>query len=327
LKRIHNHFGCNERRMLTPGKAAIIYHSGAGRGRATELVKPTAQRLAAAGWHIIESVKTRYAGHARDKLAPSLAEQVDLIIIIAGDGTLREVCTGLCRVSSHIPIGFVPTGNANVVAREQRIPLQPGRAINLLTVGKVRQLDVGMLRTHPDAVDSVLFLAMVEIGFGARVVQITHQLRSGRLHAIYRRWGDTVYAVAALGALASPTEQRFQVYQDNAAYPRQATAAIIANTRCYAKGWSIAPDARMDDGQLDMVTRRRSGIGVLFHTYFAAAQKRRPPPSFSDYYQGKQFCFQSDIPMTIQMDGDPLPAATWMEVGVAPGRLRLITPR
>ena len=312
--------------MLTPGKAAIIYHSDAGRGRAIELVQPTAHRLMLAGWQVIDVLTTRYAGHARDALAPSLAAQVDLIIVIAGDGTLREVCTGLCRVSSDIPIGFVPTGNANVVAREQRIPLQPGPAIDLLTAGKVRQLDVGMLRTHPDAVDSVLFLAMVEIGFGARVVQLTHRLRSGRLHAIYRRWGDMVYAIAAMGALASPREQRFQLIQNNAAVAREATAAIIANTRCYAKGWSMAPGARMDDGRLDLVTRRRSSPGVILRAFHAAARERLPAKAFSDYKQGQRFLFQSETPMTVQMDGDPLPTLKWMEVVVAPGRLHLITP-
>jgi diacylglycerol kinase (ATP) len=313
--------------MLTPGKAAIIYHSGAGRGRATELVQPTVQRLMLAGWQVIDVLATSYAGHARDALAPSLAAQVDLIIVIAGDGTLREVCTGLCRVSSHIPIGFVPTGNANVVAREQKIPLQPSPAIDLLTTGKVRRLDVGTLRIRPDAADPLFFLAMVEIGFGGRVVQLAHRLRSGRLNAIYRRWGDMIYAAAALGALASPTEQGFQLVRDNGAAPRHAMAAIIANTCCYAKGWSMTPDARMDDGKLDIVTRGRSGLGVLLRTFYAAMRKRRPPRSFSDYRQGKRFRFQSDIPMTVQMDGDPLPAVSWMEVGVSPGCLQLISPQ
>ncbi len=312
---------------MTPGKAAIIYHSGAGRGRATELVQPTGRRLIAAGWQVIESARTRYAGHARDKLAPSLADRADLIIVIGGDGTLREVCGGLCQVSSRIPIGFVPTGNANVVAREQQIPLQPGPAIDLLTTGRVRRLDVGTLRIHPDTASSVFFLAMVEIGFGAHVVHFTQRLRSGWLNTLYRRWGDPVYAAAALGALATKTEPGFRLYQDKVTTPRYQTAAIVTNTRCYAKGWSMAPHARMDDGQLDIVTRRRSGPGVLLRTFYAAARKRRPPRSFCDYQQGQRFRFQSDTPMTIQMDGDPLPAATWMEVGVASGRLQLITPR
>jgi len=312
--------------MLTPGKAAIIYHSGAGRGRATELVQPTVHRLMLAGWQVIDVLATSYAGHARDALSPSLAAQVDLIIVIAGDGTLREVCTGLCRVSSDIPIGFVPTGNANVVAREQHIPLRPEPAIDLLTTGKVRRLDVGTLRTHPKVADAVFFLAMLEIGFGARVVQLTHRLRSGRLNAIYRRWGDTVYAAAAVGALASPTEPSFRFYQDNAVEARHARAAVIANTRCYAKGWSMAPDARMDDGRLDLVARQRSGPGIILRAFHAAARARRPPTAFSRYRQGQRFLFQSETPMMVQMDGDPLPALKWMEVVVAPGRLRLITP-
>lgn len=311
---------------MTPGNAAIVYHSGAGRGRATELVKLTERRLKAANWHVSEADKTRYAGHARDKLAPALADRADLIVVIAGDGTLREVCAGLCHVSSRIPIGFVPTGNANVVAREQRIPLQPELAIDLLTSGKVRQLDIGMLRTHPDAVDRIFFLAMVEIGFGARVVELAHRLRAGRLNGIYRRWGDVVYGVAALGALISPTEQRFQILMDNAAVRRDATSAIIANTRCYAKGWSMAPDARMDDGRLDLVARRRSGPGIFLRAFHAAAGARRPSGAYSCYSQGQRFIFESGVPMTLQMDGDPLPPLKWMEVVVAPGRLRLITP-
>jgi len=281
----------------------------------------------AAGWRVVETVKTRYAGHARDALAPSLAEHTDLIIVIGGDGTLREVCAGLCHVASDAPIGFVPTGNANVVARELKIPLQPAAAIDLLTTGKIRRLDVGTLRTHPEAADAVFFLAMLEIGFGARVVQLTHRLRSGQLNAIYRRWGDTLYAAAAVGALVSPTEPLFRFYQDNAAEPRHATAAIIANTRCYAKGWSMAPDARMDDGRLDLVTRHQSGPGIFLRAFHAAARARRPPTTFSRYKQGQRFLFQSETPMTVQMDGDPLPALKWMDVVVAPGRLRLITPQ
>lgn len=312
--------------MLTPGKAAIVYHSGAGRGHATERVNLTQRRLEAAGWQVTEACQTRYAGHARDELAPALADRADLIVVIAGDGTLREICAGLCHVSSSIPIGFVPTGNANVVARDQGIPLQPEDAIDLLMSGSVRQLDIGTLRTHRDAKEPVFFLAMVEIGFGARVVQFAHRLRSGRLNAIYRRWGDAIYGAAAVGALISPTEPRFQILMDNAAVSRDATSAIIANTRCYAKGWSMAPDARMDDGRLDLVARRRSGPGIFLRVFHAAARARRPSGAFNCYWPGQRFLFESEAPMTVQMDGDPMPALKWMEVAIAPGRLHLITP-
>jgi len=213
------------------------------------------------------------------------------------------------------------------VARELKIPLQPGPAIDLLAEGQVRQLDIGTLRVRRDAAEPNFFMAMVEIGFGARVVQLTHRLRYGRLRTVYRRWGDTVYAAAAVGALVSPTEQRFQVYPDNATEPRHATAAIIANTRCYAKGWSMAPNARMDDGRLDLVTRQRCSPGIILRAFHAAAHARLPSTAFSGYEQGQRFLIQSETPLTVQMDGDPMPGVKRMEIGLAPGRLRLITPQ
>ncbi len=271
--------------------------------------------------------KTRFAGHAQHELAPALARDTDMIVVIGGDGTLREVAAGLIRAGAAIPVGFIPTGNANVVARDQGIPLQPDPAISLLTIGRVKSLDVGTLRTHPQAEDSVLFLAMVEIGFGARIVELTHRLRSGRLKTLYRRWGDPVYVLAALRALASPAETSFQLCQDGLLLPGRFKAAIMANTRCYAKGWAMAPHAHMDDGCLDLVARRRTGPGILLRTFHAAARRTRPPQAFTRYHQGQWFRLQSGTPFTVQMDGDPLPAANWLEISVLPGKLQLIAPQ
>lgn len=312
--------------ILTPGIAAIVYHAGAGRGRATELVAPVRRRLETSGWRVVASLRTRAAGHAGCELVPHLADRCDLIVVIAGDGTLRDVCAGMCRIDKSIPIGFVPTGNANVIARDQNIPLEPEPAVALLTEGRVHQLDVGILRSDPRRGTSSVFLAMVEIGFGARVVHLTQRLRYGWLNALYRRWGDPVYLAAALGALFSPMEPPFRLYGDSDTRPHWERAAIITNTRCYAKGWSMAPEARMDDGRLDLVTRLRSGPGIFFRAFYAALSARRPPAAFSRYTQGQQFRCMSETPMTVQVDGDPLPPLKWMAIGIVPGRLRLIVP-
>ena len=82
----------------------------------------------------------------------------------------------------------------------------------------------------------------------------------------------------------------------------------------------------MNDSRLDVVTRHRSTPGVWFRAFQAALRGRRPPPGFSRYRQGQHFCCWSDRPLSVQMDGDPLPALDWLEIGILPGRLRLITP-
>jgi diacylglycerol kinase family enzyme len=311
---------------LTPGKAAIVYHAGAGRGIAADLVATVRRRLETAHWEVIASLSTRAPHHAQDELAPFLADRCDLLVVIAGDGTLREICAGLCDRGISVPIGLVPAGNANVVARDQGIPLQPEQAIALLTEGRVRRLDVGTLRFDPQTNEILTFLAMVEIGFGARVVHLTQRLRDGWLTSLYRRWGDPVYLTAALVALVSTSERTLRIYRDSSPASLKGQAAVFANTRCYAKGWSMAPEARMDDGWLDLVVRSQSGIGVLLRTFHAARATRRPPPAFNSYHRGRRFRCQSETPMAVQMDGDTLPAVKWIEVGIAPGCLRLLTP-
>ena len=312
--------------MLSPGKAAIIYHAQAGRGLAPHLVARLNRRLTASGWQVVESQQTRYAGHAQTKLAPRLAGRVNLIIVMGGDGTLREVAAGLVDSPSPVPIGLVPTGNANVVARDRGIPLQPEPAIGMIPQGRVQRLDIGTLRTGRNGIRPAFFLAMVEIGFGARVVHLAHRLRSGRLKRLYRRWGDLVYGMAAMGALTSSGEIPFQLYRDHSATPQRHVAAVIANTRNYAKGWTLTPDARMDDGMLDWTARSRSSLSVFLRVFMAAAKGKRLPRGLSQFGQGQQFKLRSRTPMTVQADGDPFPSATRLEIGLIPHQLVLVTP-
>jgi len=312
--------------MLTPGKAGIVYHRGAGRGRAQALVPQVRKSLEAAGWQVVDIEPTRRADQARTELAPYLAGRCDLIVVVAGDGTLREICAGLEEAAIQRAIGFVPTGNANVVARDQGIPLDPAAAIRLLTTGTLRRLDVGRLRRNPDRDAGTLFLAMVEIGFGARVVALAHRLRDGKHGVLYHRWGDALYLAAALKALFSPEESPLRVWWNGAPAPLEAMAAIVANTRCYAKGWAVAPEARMDDGQLDLVARLKSGPGAIARAYCAAARARRPPLAISRCRRGRRFAFQSEARLAVQVDGDPMPPLKWMEIDVLPGRLSLIAP-
>jgi diacylglycerol kinase family enzyme len=290
-------------------------------------VAPVCQTLRAAGWRVVAIEPTIRADQARTELAPYLADRADLLVVIAGDGTLRELCTGLGETAATMPIGLVPVGNANVVARDQGIPLAPGAAIPLLTSGAPRRLDVGRLRWNAAQEESRLFLAMVEIGFGALVVRHAHRLRTGRLRHLYRRWGDSLYAAAALRTLLTGQEKAFQVFCDGDEAPLSARAALVANTRCYAKGWAVASDARMDDEWLDLVSRLETGPGILVRAFHAAARRRHPPRTFSDYRRGRRLVFSSEDALAVQMDGDPLPPLHWMEVTLLPARLLLIAPR
>ena len=73
----------------------------------------------------------------------AISDEVDLLVVVGGDGTIREAVAGLGAALTHVKLGIVPMGHANVVARELGIPLAPGPAIDALLNGVSVRVDVG----------------------------------------------------------------------------------------------------------------------------------------------------------------------------------------
>ena len=90
-------------------------------------------------WQLVECISSTYAGEIEHELSSRAAAQADLIILIGGDGTLRELVSGLQKYESRPEIAFIPMGNANVVARELNIPLNPLKALHLLDNSATRR--------------------------------------------------------------------------------------------------------------------------------------------------------------------------------------------
>ena len=203
------------------------------------------------GWQVQQVIPTAYAGHAEAVLAPQWSDSVDLIVVVGGDGTLREVVTGLIRTGSRTCLGFIPMGNANVMAREFNIPLNPEHAIKAVLEGTAVSPDVGKFESGRQ--DSHYFLAMIEVGQGAKIVHCVDQLRNGKLNRLYRFWGDIVYVIGALLSLLGRKPAPFTLTTDGANCRTNQYHAVISCIRTYSKGWSMTPEAVFDDGLLDRV--------------------------------------------------------------------------
>jgi diacylglycerol kinase family enzyme len=311
--------------MLTPGSAAIVFHPAAGQGRTPELARQCARHLVRSGWRVTACVPTRYAGHAENVLVPGLADGADLLVVVAGDGTLREVCAGLVRSGRRVPVGLVPAGNANVLAREFGIPLAAGHAIRTLTTCRLRCLDLGLYRAS-GAAQWRPFLAMVEVGPTAEVVRRVDRLRRGPGRRLYRRLGDAVYALAGLPNLWSPGRPSFRFRADRAGPFGPAAAAVFANTATYAKGWSLVPAALPDDGRISYAWWPRRGLAAEVRIW-RAARRRRPLGADGCRY-GAARCVEVSAAglLHVQMDGDPLPATAGFEIKVEAGAVGLLVP-
>jgi diacylglycerol kinase family enzyme len=263
---------------------------------------------------------------ARRQTFVRLAAQAERLVVVGGDGTLREAAATLHHRGIACELALVPMGNANVLARELDIPQDPAGAVRLLLTGRPRTLDAGRITAEDGGTAEVFFLAMVEIGFGASVVHRVHRWRRRPLDRAYRFWGDLLYAVAGARTLLDGQRPAFQVRIDGRPLPDKCRGAVIANTRTYAKGWSMIPEALSADGRLDFCGRRRDDTATLVRTYASARRRRQTSAPAIYRRRGRRLTISAERPLCLQADGDPLTPCTRLAVDVIAGAVRIVAP-
>jgi len=196
-------------------------------------------QAARAAWGEVELRPTEGPGHALE-LARGLPDGAERVVAVGGDGTVHEVANGLLgRAGSPVPqLGVVPVGTGNDFAKmaySQR--LSPGRAVAALAAGEVRRFDVGRAWDE-------YFVNSVGVGLDADVARRVNQ---------YKHWpGSLGYVVAALQAVLHRRTPRFRIEVDALTWTGPTTVLEIGIGPCAGGVFYLVPDARPDDGLLDV---------------------------------------------------------------------------
>ncbi|MDJ1182231.1 lipid kinase [Roseofilum casamattae] len=162
--------------------------------------------------------------------------EVDAIIIGGGDGTLNAVVDALVEVAR--PVGILPMGTANDLARTLDIPLAIPAACEAIARGNVRHIDLGW-------VNGKYFFNVASLGLS---VTITDRLNG----ASKQRWGIFAYAIAALQVLATSRLFTAEIRTQGRSYSVKTIQIAVGNGRYYGGGMTIAHDAAIDDCRLDL---------------------------------------------------------------------------
>jgi YegS/Rv2252/BmrU family lipid kinase len=240
---------------------------------------------------------------------------IDLVVAVGGDGTVRGCAEGLARTG--VPLGIVPHGTANLLARTLRIPGHPRAA---LAVALAVTRDAGAVdRTIDLAVaDEVPFTAMAGMGLDAAVVAGTR---------LKHQFGWLAYAVSGAAHLAAPPS-RFSISLDGAApVEREARSVVVGNSGLLPGGFSLLPDARLDDGLLDVgVLAPRGPFGwtrlatrVLTHSHHRDGMLER--------FQARKVEINATASLPREVDGELVAAGHSLTVTVVPSALTVRMPR
>lgn len=163
-------------------------------------------------------------------------DQVDLVIVGGGDGTLNAAVDGL--VDTQLPLGILPLGTANDLARTLGIPTSLPEACEIIAKGQVQRIDLGW-------VNGKHFFNVASMGLS---VQITQRLTK----EVKRRWGVLAYAITALQAIWQARPFRAEIRLNGESIPVKTIQIAVGNGRYYGGGMTVVQDATIDDQRLDL---------------------------------------------------------------------------
>ena len=284
----------------------LIVNPSAGAGRAAKLLPDVEAALRAHGI-AFRVDRTTSIEHARE-LARSARDAGAVAAAMGGDGIAGAVAGELA--DSDAVMALLPGGRGNDLARKLGIGHDPVAAVGLLAAGKERRIDVARAGGR-------VYVGILSAGFDSRVNEIANATRLPL--------GTQVYAYGALRALWSWRPARWDVRVDGTEHAFTGYAVAVANSGVFGGGMWLVPDARLDDGLLDVAfTRDRPKLSYLRGLRQVFDGSHVDAPGF-EIVRGREVTFHADRPFTAYADGDPiadLPAT----VTVAAGSLRVIAP-
>jgi YegS/Rv2252/BmrU family lipid kinase len=276
-------------------KTILIVNPKAGRRFFLNLHLPQVIKLLERHGVSFRIFYTRYSGHAA-KLVQRFRDGIDCVLVFGGDGTIREVVRGMGDES--LPVGIIPFGTVNVLALDLGISLNPVIATTSILAGHTRRIDVGYVNDEP-------FLLMVSTGLDAMAV-----------HSVglrFKRYlGQMSYVLGMIWSALTDRVRRIEVTVEGQNVTDRGYLAIISNSRYYAGPYTIDQEVRIDDGILNVILFKKSGIVDTFRLLVnVLANRHRMMPDVS-IYSGSVIHIRARGRIKMQMDGDkaPSPPAT-----------------
>lgn len=286
-------------------RALVIANPIAGRGRGAAVGQAVVEGLERRGLPATLHLSTA-RGDAAARVQ-SLPSNVDLVVAVGGDGTLREILEGLPH--ADIPIGLVPVGTGNVIGSELGLPRRVEPALDVVLAGKVVPLAVGR-------VNGRMCCFVTGVGLDAMTVREVERRRGGPI----TRWS---YVAALLRVLTKYQPPRLTVEIDGRADPGSWGFVLIGNTRGYAGTMRLAP-RRSGDGSFQVYLFRDGSLGSLV----AAALRgivASVAPGGCETRPGRHVRVTAPSPVPYQIDGD-FGGETPCEFVASPTRYRIVAP-
>ena len=288
------------------GTRALVLHNAKARQGEQALV-PVRERLAAGGLLVTVEPFESLPEIARD--VTRLHQTADIIVVCGGDGSISSAAPAV--IESGLPLGIIPAGTANDLARTLSIPLDFAAAADVIVESHSRRIDVGMVNGHA-------FFNVASIGISSELAQKLDP-------AIKKRFGRLGYAVAALRVILAAQRFRARIREKGESRTVSTYQVAIGNGRLYGGGNVVEENAAIDDGTLDLYSLEVKNLWKL--ALMLRAFRSGTHGAWKEVRTAK--CVEFDIetrrPMPVNTDGE-IVTATPAHFRVLPRAISVLAP-
>jgi len=232
----------------------------------------------------------------------AVAAGARMVVAAGGDGTVRACAQALA--GTQVPLGIVPLGTANLAARALGIPPRVGGSLAAAFGGHERRIDLAVAGAAGDAgaraaggAAELTFAAMAGIGLDAEVVAATPRL-------LKRRAGWLAYGAAGAAHLAGRGERFTVRLDDDEPLVRQARCVVVGNAGLLPGGFTLLPQARLDDGLLDVGILAPSGAAGWLQVAYRVLTHSGRGGSQLERHQARRVEIRAATELPREVDGE-----------------------
>ncbi len=231
---------------------------------------------------------TEYPLHAREICENAVRNKVDIVVAVGGDGTINEVVNGIH--GSEILLGILPFGSGNGLARHLKIPFNLRDAIELINKGHFQKIDT-------ISVNNRIFVNVAGIGFDAMVAKkFSKSLKRGFLS--YFKIVSKEYNYYR--------PKKYRLIIDGQQIVTKALMIVFANSDQFGYNTSIAPDAKIDDGLMDIcIVKKVPALQVPFLVQLVFL-KQFDKTKYIDIIRTNEVIVKRKRNKVVNIDGEPV---------------------
>lgn len=309
-------------------RAHLIFNPQAGQQDGHRQVTQAVELLERAGWSL-ELRETHTPTEVTTLARQAAMSGAEAVLVVGGDGTVNGAVNGLA--GTDVALGILPMGTGNVWAAElglipiptplHRPDLQA--AARAIARSQTRRIDLG--RAVPldseTGGEARYFLLWAGVGFDAAVArQVETELRQ-----VKRRWGALSFLLAGASLLVRYLGTHVDVQMDDHTWRERVVLILVCNTQLYAGMVRVAPDARLDDGLLNVYLFQGHGFTDMVRHVVQVLLRRHRRDPLVRHRTVREVIIDAAHPLPVQVDGEPI-GTTPMRFEVVPRALSVLVP-